>query len=273
MARKQVERSPEAIADRRRRIEELSRLGYSVKEICAEVGVGHFTVIAVRKASGLSAYVRNEFTDTEIERAVSLLEGGCSYAEVARTLGRHHQVVSRKFPGYAWTVEQRTEYTNMLREFGQIDGSKFVQEGMWRDKKQAKAERLKREADEQTAEEFASGIDDFTQEPVEPDLEAELRELNRARTTGADRIVSYCDACADNGHSPVLGVYRMHEEAEEQSEQHRVFTAQQGHFEHDPYEYDLFEQPLHAKPEHILPLLRKHFCWSSIADGTPGLGG
>ena len=268
MRKNYPERTPEAIASRRARIVELSKLGRTAKEICAEVGVGHWTVVEARKAAGISKYQVKPFTDDEIAQATRMLEDGCSYSEVARTLGRHHQVVGRKFPGRAWTVEQRTEYTRMLRSAGLINGSTFTQEGMWRDKKHAQAERLEREAAEAAELMLYDGDDvDDADEMVdvdEPDLEAELRALNRERTSGADRIVAYCDACADNDYNPVLGVYRMAEEAEEQSEQHRVFTAQQGNFEHEPYEYDLFEQPFHADPEHILPLLRKHFWRSSI---------
>lgn len=36
-------------------------------------------------------------------RATAMLEDGCSYSEVARTLGCCHQTVSARFPGKGWS--------------------------------------------------------------------------------------------------------------------------------------------------------------------------
>lgn len=42
-------------------------------------------------------------TPEMVERMRLLLEDGCSYREVARTLGVHSTAVRRRFPGTGWT--------------------------------------------------------------------------------------------------------------------------------------------------------------------------
>lgn len=116
------ERSPEAIARRKAQIVELSRLGHTVREICEQVGVGAWTVVATRREAGVGRGKVKPFTEDELETARQLLDDGASYSEVARTIGRDARVVARKFPGHGWSVEQRSEHVRVLKKAGMMRG-------------------------------------------------------------------------------------------------------------------------------------------------------
>ncbi len=232
----------DAVEARRARVAAMSRDGVTVKRIADELGVAYCTVVDDRKAIGLTKYEVRPFTVDETERITMMLDGGASYREVARTVGRHRQVIARRFPGHAWSVEQRTEYTRVLRAFGMIRtldtgrGDKTPWERMPTVAKTVPPEHV-----------------EALVESVEVSLVDQLRELNRTRESGTERVVAYCEACRDNGHAAVLGVFDSWEIAEEYTEHHRAVLDL-----HDPFEYDLLEQPLFADPDEVLAAMREH---------------
>lgn len=131
-----ADRSPEGIARRRAQIIELSRKGLTVGEICERVGVGHYTVVAVRKDAGISKPRAPRLTEEELARAEALLADGASYCEVGRTLGRSRQHIARLFPGVGWSMEERDEFMCAVRKHeGNL--SNRITDSMWRDKKTA----------------------------------------------------------------------------------------------------------------------------------------
>lgn len=63
---------------------------------------------------------RVKLSEDENRRAAELLEGGASYREVARTIGRSASVVCRRFPGRGWTPEQVAERASLDRRYGGV---------------------------------------------------------------------------------------------------------------------------------------------------------
>lgn len=93
----------ERIAQRREHVAELTRNGYSTNQIAVIVGTTPRTVVRLRAAAGVSKPSAGPpMTDAEIARAKALLDDGCSYREVARTLGRAEGTIARRFPGRGW---------------------------------------------------------------------------------------------------------------------------------------------------------------------------
>ena len=64
---------------------------------------------------------QDDLTHDEKRRALALLEDGCSYAEVSRTLGRSEQVFRNNFPGYRWTVTQAAESAELSKWVRRIE--------------------------------------------------------------------------------------------------------------------------------------------------------
>lgn len=63
---------------------------------------------------------RVKLSDDEKNRAAELLDGGASYREVARTIGRSASVLCRRFPGRGWTRDQVAERASLDRRFGGV---------------------------------------------------------------------------------------------------------------------------------------------------------
>jgi DNA-binding CsgD family transcriptional regulator len=106
----------EAIALRRERVAQLTREGRSAVDIAALVGITKRSVVRIRSDMGLSRESSGPpMTEDERRRALDLLQDGCSYAEVARTLGRNKNVIAARWPGYSWTRTQAGEAAAMAR--------------------------------------------------------------------------------------------------------------------------------------------------------------
>ena len=101
--------------DRQRRIEALSRAGYTVKQISAELGVCTYTVVAARKRAGIGYASPRRFKPHDLVRIAALLADGCSYAEVARTTGFRRQSIAKKFPGRGWDMGTRDAHSALIR--------------------------------------------------------------------------------------------------------------------------------------------------------------
>lgn len=70
-------------------------------------------------ASGVGG-ARTKLSDDEKLRAAELLDGGASYREVARTIGRSASVICRRFPGRGWTLEQVAERASLDRRYSGV---------------------------------------------------------------------------------------------------------------------------------------------------------
>lgn len=92
-------------AERRRRVEYLTRAGYYASEIAAKLGCNERTVERDRKALGISL-ARPALTEWQLATAHRLLVDGAGYAEAARTVGCAGSTLLRRFPGMGLTPSE-----------------------------------------------------------------------------------------------------------------------------------------------------------------------
>lgn len=102
------------IAERHRRVLELTDRGVAAVDIAAQLGMSITHVHRIR-GRRRGAPSRRPFTTEEIARAEALFADGCSAAEVARTLGRHPASVSRRWRGRSWDRSTSAEF-GVLRQ-------------------------------------------------------------------------------------------------------------------------------------------------------------
>lgn len=112
----QVGHTREVSAANDAKVAEMTRRGYTAREIAQALGVTMRTVTRSRRRTGVSTSPRYWMTDDEIAAARTLLEDGCSFAETARTLGRGASTIAAHFPGRGWTQDQVVEYATWRRE-------------------------------------------------------------------------------------------------------------------------------------------------------------
>lgn len=110
--------TPEDIAHRRQRVANLTLDGRTVADIAATLGVTPRTVERDRTALGLVKPKPPRLDDAEIATAATLLDEGCSYEEVGRTLGRSARHLQRRLPGHSWTKEQVGQWAMFMRHHG-----------------------------------------------------------------------------------------------------------------------------------------------------------
>ena len=89
--------------------------GESAEEIAVRLGISSRTVTRHRSRLGIARAVPPRLTDEQLQRAQSLIEDGCSIAEVARTVGCSHFAISRRFPDAAWSRAQCAEWMALMR--------------------------------------------------------------------------------------------------------------------------------------------------------------
>lgn len=77
---------------------ELHGDGMSTREIANELNLAEGTVCRIKRGLGIPSKYRFPWMDEQLAQAKALLEDGCPYAEVARTIGCRIDVVRRKFP-------------------------------------------------------------------------------------------------------------------------------------------------------------------------------
>lgn len=117
-----VEQENRLIIDtRNERIMFLARGGVHPAVIAEKVGVAQSTVCRVRQASGDPTVMRfRRGTEADKLKAKQLLEDGASYWEVGRTIGFSGASVSRWFPGYTWSAQERSQASAMSRKLGRL---------------------------------------------------------------------------------------------------------------------------------------------------------
>lgn len=104
------------LAQRRRtQVIEMTKQGYSAAEIGRVLGITDRSVVRHRRRAKISTPPPPPLSEDEIRLASEMLDEGCSYAEVARTLGRAAEPLQRRFPGRGWSREQVYEHNSLLR--------------------------------------------------------------------------------------------------------------------------------------------------------------
>ena len=113
----------EALLERRQRVATMTRQGLSATEIATALRVTPRTVVRDRQATGCAKPCNareKRLRSDELQRAEQLLNDGCSYADVARTLGRSPQAIRYHFPGRGWTFIQCGQYAMTVRHLNTL---------------------------------------------------------------------------------------------------------------------------------------------------------
>lgn len=103
-----------------KRILELSNQGLAAPLIAEKLKIHSRTVDRYRMKAGLTVAKRVS-TESERLEAKMLLVDGCSYDEVARTIGRAASTVAAWFPGFQRTPKQMGEASRMGRQMNRIE--------------------------------------------------------------------------------------------------------------------------------------------------------
>lgn len=101
--------------NRRDRAIHLTAEGWTAQQIADNLGVTQRTVYRYRQTAGISQPKPPALSSGERDFARRLLLDGCSYNEVARTLGRSMDCVLRNFPGFGWDRRQINEFMAIVR--------------------------------------------------------------------------------------------------------------------------------------------------------------
>lgn len=94
---------------------QLTRTGLSASQIAALLNLTYRQIRHARKRLGITQPPIPPLSDEELAHASQLLDDGCSYMEVARTLGRSEYAVRHRFPGRGWSGQERMEWARMHR--------------------------------------------------------------------------------------------------------------------------------------------------------------
>lgn len=96
---------------RRRAVEDeairsLRSANLTVARIAAHLHMDERTVQRRLKALGLTGPAQVPLTDDEVAAAEIALNGGDTYADVSRQLGRSYRAIQKRLPGYELTPQQ-----------------------------------------------------------------------------------------------------------------------------------------------------------------------
>jgi DNA-binding NarL/FixJ family response regulator len=100
----------EEMRDRWDRVLDLSRRGVPIEQIAEQLGISVTHVSRIRARQRKSKQSRRSFTAEEIVIIEEMLNDGCSYAEVARTINRAPKSIRRRWPGRGWDKTACAEF-------------------------------------------------------------------------------------------------------------------------------------------------------------------
>src|SRR5690349_16783393 len=111
------------IEHRRQRVIFLLKSGLTVGRVSQDTGMSEARIYSIRReVFGKRHRTPRRFTEAECAQIESLLDAGCSIAEVARTVDRRPDLLARLYPGRGWTREQVAEHNSLLREIHRLEG-------------------------------------------------------------------------------------------------------------------------------------------------------
>lgn len=111
------DKHPELTQQRSEAVAELTGMGRSASAIAEVLGITERSVQRYRRRLGISQRPPVPLTESQLVAAAQLLDDGCSYTEVARTIGCAGNTVARHFPGCGWTRAQINEHLRMTRRW------------------------------------------------------------------------------------------------------------------------------------------------------------
>lgn len=106
---------PEAIARMGERVKDLTESGLSAREIADILNCSSRTVTRYRARMGILQEKLPAIPPEKASQIESLLADGASCEEAARTFGVNGKSVRNRWPQYAWSREQITDYVTTLQ--------------------------------------------------------------------------------------------------------------------------------------------------------------
>lgn len=100
----------------REEVKNRTEQGQTLAAIAQALDCSVSAVIKIRHEVGVSSPAYNRLTPERKARIEAMLDDGCPYAEISRTLHVDHETLTRHFPGRAWTREQQTEHLRTIRK-------------------------------------------------------------------------------------------------------------------------------------------------------------
>lgn len=85
--------------DRREEIKHQLAAGADIEQLAKQYGVTIRAIQRDKERLGLTRKLAHQWTEEQLRLAEMLLDDGCPYTEVGRTLGVSEFVVKHKFPG------------------------------------------------------------------------------------------------------------------------------------------------------------------------------
>lgn len=121
---------PAAVAERDADVAELLDRGLNAAEIAKIVGITERTVQRSKKRMGLARELPPPLTEAERLFALSMLDDGASYGEVARTLGRSLSCISERFRGLSkCSPREGALQRDLLKKLDMLDLSIYRKPG------------------------------------------------------------------------------------------------------------------------------------------------
>lgn len=115
---------PKRDASNDEKIAQLTKAGYTAQEISNKLNISMRSVSRARVITKTDTEPYEPMSREENLRAIIMLEQGVNYMEVARTLGRSHTTIMRKFPGYdKMTRKESSELGVLIKALNRIDPS------------------------------------------------------------------------------------------------------------------------------------------------------
>lgn len=94
---------------------ELVGQGLSDEAVAQRVGMTAGTVSRVRRRAGIKRQQARRFTAEECATIEAMLDDGCSYEEIGRTVGRHASTICWKWPGRGWDKQAASQFALWVR--------------------------------------------------------------------------------------------------------------------------------------------------------------
>lgn len=92
-----------------------SEAGDTLASIAEALGCSISSIIKIRHELGISDHNKARLTEDAKRRIEAMLDDGCSFAEITRTLGISHETLKRHYHGRQWTKEQQVEHLRTVR--------------------------------------------------------------------------------------------------------------------------------------------------------------
>ena len=101
----------------RDQVRQLTQQGHTAEQIAVQLGCSASAITKIRHELGIQNPQHRPIPPERKARIEAMLDDGCSYAEIRRTLGVTHETLQRHFPGRGWNREQQNDFIRATRTY------------------------------------------------------------------------------------------------------------------------------------------------------------